>query len=255
MPESAGREPVQGIDEGSRWPQPGNVHGAEQFPEFCLHRDNFDSGRHTASSPSTPTASSASSPSSSRSSTFSTFSTASATLSLLSLSSSPEAKKSKQHPHPRHHQPRQQEEQQQEHPWAASTSSPTPRSRRDKKALHAARLQRSASNSITGVVIPLGINNNNNNTKPLPTTTKARRFTQRSSSSPADALAAVEPPHDQGLARMAFAEQQRWITVQQKTFTKWYAATIMIQPALVLLFFIFFSLLILRVADNAVCPG
>ncbi|KAF5590459.1 alpha-actinin [Fusarium pseudocircinatum] len=35
------------------------------------------------------------------------------------------------------------------------------------------------------------------------------------------ALAAVEPPHDQRLTRMAFAEQQRWVTVQQKTFTKW----------------------------------
>lgn len=32
---------------------------------------------------------------------------------------------------------------------------------------------------------------------------------------------AVEPPHEQLLARMAFAEQQQWITVQQKTFTKW----------------------------------
>lgn len=39
--------------------------------------------------------------------------------------------------------------------------------------------------------------------------------------SPQDALAATEPPHEQGLTRMAFAEQQRWITVQQKTFTKW----------------------------------
>jgi hypothetical protein len=25
------------------------------------------------------------------------------------------------------------------------------------------------------------------------------------------------------LTKMAFAEQQRWVTVQQKTFTKWYA--------------------------------
>jgi hypothetical protein len=32
---------------------------------------------------------------------------------------------------------------------------------------------------------------------------------------------ALEPPHEQLLARMAFAEQQQWITVQQKTFTKW----------------------------------
>jgi hypothetical protein len=33
---------------------------------------------------------------------------------------------------------------------------------------------------------------------------------------------ACKPPHEQLLARMAFAEQQQWITVQQKTFTKWY---------------------------------
>ena len=30
------------------------------------------------------------------------------------------------------------------------------------------------------------------------------------------------PTNDQKLTRMAFAEQQRWVTVQQKTFTKWY---------------------------------
>jgi hypothetical protein len=33
---------------------------------------------------------------------------------------------------------------------------------------------------------------------------------------------ACKPPNEQLLARMAFAEQQQWITVQQKTFTKWY---------------------------------
>jgi hypothetical protein len=32
---------------------------------------------------------------------------------------------------------------------------------------------------------------------------------------------ALEPPHEQLLAKMAFAEQQQWIIVQQKTFTKW----------------------------------
>ena len=31
-----------------------------------------------------------------------------------------------------------------------------------------------------------------------------------------------ERPNEQVLTKMAFAEQQRWITVQQKTFTKWY---------------------------------
>jgi len=37
-----------------------------------------------------------------------------------------------------------------------------------------------------------------------------------------EALKAVEPLHDPVLTKMAFAEQQKWITVQQKTFTKWY---------------------------------
>lgn len=84
--------------------------------------------------------------------------------------------------------------------------SPSPtRSRRDAKQLHAARLQRSGSTGLT---------------PKKDRDAKKNRF-QRSSSSPADALAATEPPHEQGLTRMAFAEQQRWITVQQKTFTKW----------------------------------
>lgn len=90
---------------------------------------------------------------------------------------------------------------------AGGTASPTPRSRRDKQHLHAVRLQRSGTN---GLLV---------GSKPT-TPPKKKRF-QRSCSSPADALAAIEPPHDQGLTKMAFAEQQRWITVQQKTFTKW----------------------------------
>ncbi|QSZ30886.1 hypothetical protein DSL72_000444 [Monilinia vaccinii-corymbosi] len=36
-----------------------------------------------------------------------------------------------------------------------------------------------------------------------------------------EALKAVEPLHEHQLGKMAFAEQQQWITVQQKTFTKW----------------------------------
>lgn len=45
---------------------------------------------------------------------------------------------------------------------------------------------------------------------------------QDTSSLPADhGLKAIEPPHEQSLTKMAFAEQQKWITVQQKTFTKW----------------------------------
>jgi hypothetical protein len=53
---------------------------------------------------------------------------------------------------------------------------------------------------------------------------KLRGFRQKTSSLPADhGLKAIEPPHEQVLTKMAFAEQQKWITVQQKTFTKWYA--------------------------------
>jgi len=98
----------------------------------------------------------------------------------------------------------------------SSTTSPQPltRSRRDAKQLHAARLQRSGSTSS-----PLGSNRERKDSSP---TSKTRRFHRGTiGSSPQDALAATEPPHEQGLTRMAFAEQQRWITVQQKTFTKW----------------------------------
>jgi hypothetical protein len=38
-----------------------------------------------------------------------------------------------------------------------------------------------------------------------------------------DAGKSKEKSNEQVLTKMAFAEQQRWITVQQKTFTKWYA--------------------------------
>jgi hypothetical protein len=52
---------------------------------------------------------------------------------------------------------------------------------------------------------------------------KKRNFRRQTSSLPTDhGLKAIEPPHEQALTKMAFAEQQKWITVQQKTFTKWY---------------------------------
>ncbi|KAK1751570.1 hypothetical protein QBC47DRAFT_329169, partial [Echria macrotheca] len=91
-------------------------------------------------------------------------------------------------------------------PPSAQQSPPSARTRRDAKQLHADRLQRSRS---TGLGTPSPRRDS-----------KKSRF-HRSSTNPADALAATEPPHEQGLTRMAFAEQQRWITVQQKTFTKW----------------------------------
>ncbi|KAK2628575.1 hypothetical protein QTJ16_001678 [Diplocarpon rosae] len=51
---------------------------------------------------------------------------------------------------------------------------------------------------------------------------KGRSFSRQTFSLPADhGLKAIEPPHEQALVKMAFAEQQQWITVQQKTFTKW----------------------------------
>jgi hypothetical protein len=52
---------------------------------------------------------------------------------------------------------------------------------------------------------------------------KKPKFRLSGSNLPVDhGLKAVEPPHEQALTKMAFAEQQKWITVQQKTFTKWY---------------------------------
>jgi hypothetical protein len=52
---------------------------------------------------------------------------------------------------------------------------------------------------------------------------RGRSFRRQTNSLPADhGLKAIEPPHEgDRLSKMAFAEQQQWITVQQKTFTKW----------------------------------
>lgn len=49
-----------------------------------------------------------------------------------------------------------------------------------------------------------------------------RRATHRFSAPVQDIGKSEERPNEQVLTKMAFAEQQRWITVQQKTFTKWY---------------------------------
>ncbi|KAH8645593.1 hypothetical protein BGZ60DRAFT_392482 [Tricladium varicosporioides] len=75
------------------------------------------------------------------------------------------------------------------------------------------RLQRSASASAStdasGEIVPSG--------------KRRGRFQHRQVTSlPADhGLKAIEPLHEHALTNMAFAEQQKWITVQQKTFTKW----------------------------------
>lgn len=207
MAETAGTKAVQGSEGTQQW-HPGNLECAEQFPEFCLHLQgargvdyhDYGGSQTRASSRTTPTASS---PLSSRSSTLSSVSTSPSTASTFSSLDTDTY----------HHCP--QELQHPQHPW---TGSPTPpRSRRDKKDLHAARLQRSGSSGVPC----LGIKHNTS-----PSIVRANKRFQRSASSPAEALAAVEPPHDTGLVRMAYAEQQRWITVQQKTFTKWYDAAL-----------------------------
>jgi type IV secretory pathway VirB10-like protein len=48
-----------------------------------------------------------------------------------------------------------------------------------------------------------------------------RRAAHRYSAPVQDIGKSEEKPNEQVLTKMAFAEQQRWITVQQKTFTKW----------------------------------
>jgi hypothetical protein len=55
-------------------------------------------------------------------------------------------------------------------------------------------------------------------------TGRKNRFQKRCTVSlPANhGLKAIEPLHEHVMTKMAFAEQQKWITVQQKTFTKWY---------------------------------
>ncbi|TEA15580.1 Alpha-actinin-like protein 1 [Colletotrichum sidae] len=155
---------------------PGNVQCNEEFPEFCLHDHSTISATSPASTtPTTPTntehshsTSAKTSPASSRDRTNSAAGSSTAN---------------------------------------TNNSTPSSRSRRDKQDLHAARLQRSGSSSIT-------------HTR-KESIAKKNRFRSATGSSPADALAAIEPPHEQGLTRMAYAEQQQWVTVQQKTFTKW----------------------------------
>ncbi|KPM41529.1 Alpha-actinin-like protein 1 [Neonectria ditissima] len=220
-------------------PQPGNVEGNEQFPDFCLHSRFSDSYslEHQNQSQSHHSQNHQSqnihhhhhqqSPSisfSSRLSTTSNFSTASSASTAPSSVGSPSSRPVSQCLDPCSStassppfRPRTLTSSSGSSIASASasatttaSSSPTPRSRRDKSQLHAVRAQRSGSRSVS-----LGTKDSRD--KP---SNKPKRFL-RNSSSPADALAAVEPPHDTGLTRMAFAEQQRWITVQQKTFTKW----------------------------------
>lgn len=49
-----------------------------------------------------------------------------------------------------------------------------------------------------------------------------RNFQQRQRNSLSSEGSNGEADDQKGLTKMAFAEQQKWITVQQKTFTKWW---------------------------------
>jgi hypothetical protein len=100
-------------------------------------------------------------------------------------------------------------------PFFTSQAGSTPRrNRRNKSDLQVARQQRSISNptDFSALVKAKGTSS------PVP----PKRF-KRSAEDATAALAAIEPIHDPSLTKMAFADQQRWVTVQQKTFTKWYA--------------------------------
>ncbi len=110
---------------------------------------------------------------------------------------------------------------------------PLTRSRRDAKQLHAARVQRSGSASVA-----LGDKDREQQrdhsssssasrereTKDWDWTSRARAGSTSPSPSAATPHSATPDDHQQqqgGLTRMAYAEQQRWIKVQEKTFTKW----------------------------------
>lgn len=111
----------------------------------------------------------------------------------------------------------------------SSTSSPShlPRNRENARQLHQERLQRQraasgASNSTTGSAYDDDSLSTTSAGSPVRLRRKRGASTRKyQPANPKAALAATEPPHENLLTKMAFAEQQRWITVQQKTFTKW----------------------------------
>lgn len=91
--------------------------------------------------------------------------------------------------------------------YSSPASPPTPRSRRDRSAkLQSTRLIRSATTSLVGLE-------------------RDKRGHKQTGSDPSkggleEALGTFEQPKE-FKTKMGFAEQQKWITVQQKTFTKW----------------------------------
>lgn len=106
---------------------------------------------------------------------------------------------------------------------------PLTRSRENAKELHAARLQRRRAESSATSTSACGSScsqycDDDNFSYPTSSPLRRKRGASHRKYAPANpkaALAATEPPHENLLTKMAFAEQQRWITVQQKTFTKW----------------------------------
>lgn len=118
---------------------------------------------------------------------------------------------------------------------ANSPQRPLTRSRENAKQLHAARQQkRAASQSLANdpAADDKERDGHKNDRDPDDVASRLRRRTGnarrlRKGTNPESrqtALAATEPgapPHEKLLTKMAFAEQQHWITVQQKTFTKW----------------------------------
>lgn len=99
----------------------------------------------------------------------------------------------------------------------------TIRSRRDRSSQQqSARQQRSATTSLLLT---------------KKSESKKKGFHRTSASLPGEALAAVEPPHEHRFkTKMAYEDQQKWITVQQKTFTKWYHSFAKVRGAPLLMF-------------------
>ncbi|KAK2600321.1 alpha-actinin [Conoideocrella luteorostrata] len=171
-------------------PPPGNLECAGQSTKFCLQEcSHFNGGLPHDSIAHDISSQASTSP---RSSTLSTISTVSSVTECDCSHTVPV--------NPRRLPP-------------ARSSLPARRSRRNREQLHAARLQRSRGDGpLTGT-----------DSKHIKSSKKHWNHRSRSSSnnSTADALAALEPANELNLAKMSTLEQQRWINVQQKTFTKW----------------------------------
>lgn len=121
--------------------------------------------------------------------------------------------------------PQEHQHQQKLQQYPSPSSSPQrtlTRTRGNAKHLQAERQRRRAESTATtasGTGSTCDDDDASLNSSPLRRKRGASRKYQ--TANPQAALAATEPPHENLLTKMAFAEQQRWITVQQKTFTKW----------------------------------